>query len=135
MRGQARDTTNQMKVVAPGTTAIARLVDERADNVDAEPADGAIFRCRVQIRRAQGNWIEGRGIVDEAYVKAVSSPSECHRDGSSSRLRSKAMRYDVGEQLFENDQNPRPLVIRQTALARELVGKSLQPSEFRVLAT
>ena len=45
------------------------------------------------------------------------------------------MRYRVGEELIENDQNPRPLVIRQTALLRELVGKGLKPGELGVLGT
>jgi hypothetical protein len=45
------------------------------------------------------------------------------------------MRYGVGEELFENDQKPRPLVIRETAFLRELVGKGLQPSELRMRGT
>ena len=44
------------------------------------------------------------------------------------------MRHGVGEELVENDQKPRPLVIRQTAFVRELVGKGLQPSELIMLA-
>jgi hypothetical protein len=40
------------------------------------------------------------------------------------------MRYHVGEELIENDQKPRPLVIRQAALVRELDGKCLKPSEL-----
>src|SRR5215831_11137299 len=103
---------DQMKVVAARTAAIAHLVDQRANNMDAEPADRAIFRRCVQIRRAHGYWIEGRRIVDETYMKAAPSPSEHHRDGSGSRMQPIAMRYSIGEELFENDQNPRPFVVR-----------------------
>ena len=124
-----------MKVVAAGTAAITGLVDERADNVDAETADGALFGRRIETRHAESERVEWRRIVDETYPEMAPSPSERHGDGSSSRMQSIAMSYSVGEQLFENDQNPCPLVVRQTALARELVGKSLQPSEFRILAT
>jgi len=45
------------------------------------------------------------------------------------------MRNGVGEEFVENDQKPRPLVIRQTAFVRELVGEGLQPSELRMLGT
>ena len=44
------------------------------------------------------------------------------------------MRYGVDEKLFENYQEPRPLVIRQTASMRELVGKGLKLSKLRMLA-
>ena len=50
-------------------------------------------------------------------------------------MRSTTMRYGVGEEFVENDQQPPPLVIRQTAVVRELVGKGLKPSELRMLAT
>ena len=50
-------------------------------------------------------------------------------------MRPPAMGCRVSKQLIENDQNPRPLVIRQTALPRELVGKGLKPSELGVLGT
>ena len=122
-------------MVSAGTAAVARPVDERADNVDAETADGALFGRRIETRHAESERVEWRRIVDETYPEMAPSPSERHGDGSSSRMQSIAMSYSVGEQLFENDQNPCPLVVRQTALARELVGKSLQPSEFRILAT
>ena len=45
------------------------------------------------------------------------------------------VRYRVGEELVENDQKPRSLVIRQGASVGELDGKGLEPSEFRVLGT
>jgi hypothetical protein len=45
------------------------------------------------------------------------------------------MRYGVGEELIENDQQPRPLVIRQARFVGELDGKGLKPSELRGLGT
>jgi hypothetical protein len=127
--------TYQMKVVAVARAAVAGLVDERADNVDAKPADGALFSGRFQIRRAESERIERRPIVDETYPEAAHPPPERHGDISNPRMRSMTMRYGVGEELVENDQKPRPLVIRQTAFVRELVGKGLQPSELIMLAT
>jgi hypothetical protein len=125
-----------MKVVAAVRATVAGLVDERADNVDTEPADGALFSRRVQIRRAaESERIERRPIVDEAYPEAAHPPPERHGDISNTRMRSMTMRYAVGEEFVENDQKPRALVIRQTAFVRELVGKGLKPSEFRMLAT
>ena len=125
----------QMKVVAAALATVAGLVDERADNVDTEPADGAFFFRRVQIRRAVGERIERRPIVDETYPQPARPPPERHGDISTGRMRSMTMRYGVGEEFVENDQKPRPVVIRQTAFVRELVGNGLKPGELRMLAT
>ena len=57
----------QIKVVAAAPAAVAGLVDKRADNVDTEPADGALFLRRIQIRRAESKRIERWPIVDETY--------------------------------------------------------------------
>jgi hypothetical protein len=125
---------DQMKVVAATLAAVAGLVDKRANNVDTEPADRAFFSSRVQIRRAVDERIERRPIVDETDPQAARPPPERHGDISAGRMRSMTMRYGVGEELVENDQKPRPLVIRQSALVRELVGKGLKPGELRMLA-
>jgi hypothetical protein len=45
------------------------------------------------------------------------------------------MRHGIGEELFEDDQKPRPLVRRQAALVRELVRKDLKPGELCGLGT
>ena len=124
----------QMKVVSTALAAVAGLVDEGADNVDTEPTDGALFSRRVQIRRAKSERIERRPIVDKTYSEAAGSPPERHGDISIGRMRSMAVRHGVGKELFENDQKPRSLVIRQTASVRELVGKGLKPGELPVIA-
>jgi hypothetical protein len=36
-----------MKVVAAALAAVVGLVDERADNVDTEPTDAALFSRRI----------------------------------------------------------------------------------------
>lgn len=130
-----RDMPHQMKVVAAAFAAVAGLVDERADNVDAEPANGALFSRRLQIRLAESERIERRRIVDETYPEVARPPPERHGDASTARMRSMTMRYGVGEKLLEDDQKPQSLVIRQTAFARELVGKGLKPSELCIYAT
>ena len=60
-----RDVPHQMKVVAAGTAAITGLVDERADNVDAETADGALFGRRIETRHSESERVEWRRIVDD----------------------------------------------------------------------
>ena len=124
-----------MKVVAAALAAVVGLVDERADNVDTEPAERALFSRRIQIRRTESERIERRPIVDETYPEAARPPPERDRDTSAGRMRSISMRYSVDEKLFENDQHPRPLVIGQIAFVRERVGESLKPSELRMLST
>ena len=92
-----------MKVVAAALAAVAGLVDERADNMDAEPANAALFCGLVQIRRAESERVEGLSIVDEGDPEAVPSPPERHGDCSARRIRTTTMRYGVGEELIEND--------------------------------
>ena len=130
-----RETPQQMKAVAPALAAVASLVNERADNADTEPADGALFSRRVQIRRAERERIERGPIVNETYPEAARPPPECHGDTSSGRMRSMTMRYRVGEELVENHQKPRSLVIRQTAFVRKRLGEGLKPSKLRMLGT
>ena len=125
----------QMKVVAAALATVTGLVDERADDVDTEPADGALFWRRVQIRLPEGERIEGRPVVDKTNPEATRPPSERHDDISISRMRFTTVRHGVGEELVENDQKPRALVIRQTANEREFVGEGLKPSEVGMLAT
>jgi hypothetical protein len=124
-----------MKVVAAARAAVAGLVDKRADNMDAKPAEGALSCVRVQIRRAESEGIERRPIVDETDPEAARPRPERHGDTSTDRVRFATVRYGVGEELFENDQKPRPVVIRQTAFVRKFVGKGLKPSELPMLAT
>src|SRR5438477_11675461 len=100
-----------MEVVAVALSAVAGLVDERADNMDAEPANAALFCGVLQIRPAESERIERPAIVDEADPEAARPPRERHDDASSRRMRTTTMRYCVGEELIENDQKPRPLVI------------------------
>lgn len=124
-----------MKVVAAALAAIAGLVDERADNVDTEPADRALFSRRIQIGRTHSERIERRTIVDETYPEAARPPAECHGDISTGRMRFMTMRYGIGEEFVEDHEKPRPLVTRQTAFVRERVGESLQPNKLGMLGT
>jgi hypothetical protein len=126
---------HQVEVVAVAFTAVAGLVDERADDMDAEAADATLFCLLLQIRPAESERIERQSIVDKAYPQAAPLPTERDGDDASRRMRPLTMRYGVGEQLIENDQKSRPLVIRQAALVRELDGKGLKPSELRGLGT
>jgi O-acetyl-ADP-ribose deacetylase (regulator of RNase III) len=71
-----------VEVVAAAPAAVAGLVNEGADDVDAEPANAALVRRLRQIRPAESERIEGPAIVDEAYTKAARPPPERHRDSS-----------------------------------------------------
>jgi len=74
--------TYQSKVIAATLAAVAGLVDERAEKVDTETADGALFSRCIQIRRAESERIERRSIVT-ALVKSSSRMTKS-RDRSSS---------------------------------------------------
>ena len=122
-----------MEVVAAPFMAVTGLVDERADDMEAEPANAALSRRPLQIRPPESERIERQPIVDNAYPEAAPPPPERDGDGSARRMRPLTMHYGIAEELIENDQKPRPLVIRQSTFVRELDGKSLKPSELRSL--
>jgi hypothetical protein len=126
---------HQMEVVAAVFAAVTGLVDERPDNVDAEAADGAFLFRHIEIRHADRERVEWRPIIDETYLEAARSRSERHRGPPTGRMRSITVYYGIGEKFFENNQKPQSLVIWQAALERELVNKSLQPRQLRILST
>ena len=95
-----------MEVVAVALAAVAGLVDERADNMDAEPTNTSLFCGLLQIRHAESEGIESPAVVDETYPEAARPPPERHGDDSSRRMRSVTMCYGVGEELIEDDQKP-----------------------------
>ncbi len=95
-----------MEVVALALTAVAGLVDERPDDMDAEPANAALFCRPFQIRPEESERIEWQPIVDKADPEATLFPSKRDCDGSSRRMRAMTMRDGIGEQLIENDQEP-----------------------------
>jgi hypothetical protein len=86
-----------MEVVALACTAVAGLVDERADYMDAEPPNAALLCGVPHIGRAESQRIERLAIVDEADPEAVPSTPERHGDGSPRRMWPTTMRYGVGE--------------------------------------
>jgi len=124
-----------MQVVAVAFPAIACSIDKGARNGDAEPADRTLFWWSIQIGAGVGERIERRSVVDEAYPEMARSPPKRNDYISAGRMRSMTVRYGVSEELLENDQKPGPLVIRQTAFVRELVGKGLQPGQLRMRGT
>jgi hypothetical protein len=40
----------------------------------------------------------------------------------------------IGEEFFEYDEKPRPLIGGETVIVRERIGKGLEPSELRAIA-
>jgi hypothetical protein len=93
----------QMKVVAVAVTAVAGLVDERADNLDPKSANAALVCALLQIRRAESERIERPAIVDEAYPETARPPPERRGDGPFRRMGPATMRYRVREEFIEND--------------------------------
>jgi hypothetical protein len=123
-----------MKVVTVAFPAVARAIDQGAHNGDAEPTDRALFCRSVQIGPGMGERIEGRPVVDEIDRQPATPATE--RDGDSGRLKSHplAVCNDVGEKLFEDDEEPRPFVFGEPAIASELLGKGFESDELGSLA-
>jgi len=123
-----------MKVVPDALPAVVRFVDERADNADAEPTDGALFPRHVQIRPGAGERIEWAPVVDEIDRQQAVSPTEPDSDAAGRRSTFVTMGDDIGEELFENEEKPSPFFVGKTTPARERLGKGSELRELCAVA-
>ena len=69
-----------------------------------------------------GERIEGRSVVDEIDRQPTAPPTERDRD----TCRSVAMCHDIGEELFEDDEKPRPFIVGEATITSECLGKGLE---------
>jgi hypothetical protein len=128
------ETSYQIEVVTVVFPAIARLVGEGAHNGNAEPTDRALFGRNIQIGPGIAKRIEGWPVVNEIDCQCTVPPAE--RDGDTARRSShRAAVGNVGEKLFEYDEQPRPFLIGKTTITSELLGKGFEPNEFGSLAS
>ena len=116
-------------MIAAALPAVAGLVDERAGDGNPEPANRSLFPWRIEIRPRMGERIEGPAVVDQIDRQPVAAPTE----GGGNALRI-TVRDDIGEELFEDDEESGPFVVGETAIAGECPGKGLEPVEFGALA-
>jgi hypothetical protein len=65
-----------------------------------------------------GERIEGRAVVDKIDRQPAAAPAE--RGGNAPCI---AVRGDIGEELFEDDEEPGPFVVGEAAIAGESFGE------------
>ena len=126
-----RETPYEMKVVAVALSPIARFVDQGAHNRDAEAADRALLWRSIQVGGGVGKRIERRPVIDKIDCQPAVLPTE--RDGDTPRRKLHplvSVFNDVGEQLFEDDKEPRPFVIGKGTIACKRFGKGFEPDEL-----
>jgi len=125
-----REAAYQMKVVAVALAAVARSVDQSTYNGDAEPTNRALFGRSIQIGRGVSERIEGRPVVDEIDCQASTPPIERYGDAVCRKFPLVTVGNNVGEKLFEDDQEPRSFLIGKTTIASECLGKSFKPDQL-----
>src|SRR5262249_29607252 len=93
-----------------------------------------MFRGSIQVGLGIGEQVKGRSVIDKIDCQLARAPTE--RDSDTARRKSVpvAMCNDVGEKLFENNEEPRAFVIGETTIASECLGKGFEPAEFSGLA-
>jgi hypothetical protein len=101
-----------MEVIAAAFAAVVGFVDQRTDKVDAQPTDRSLASGHVEIRRIDAEWIERSSVVDKIDLDPTASELKCDRDIARSRMVSVTVHHDIGEELFEYDQEPGPLIAR-----------------------
>ena len=106
-------------MIAAVLSEVASRVDETTDDGNAEPANRSLFAWRIEIRSGMGERIEGRAVVD----KIDRQPAAAQAEGGANALRI-TVRGDIGEELFEDDEEPGPFVVSETAIAGECPAKA-----------
>jgi len=122
-------------VVTVAFPTIARSVGQGANNGNAEPTDRALFWRSLKIGLGMSERVEGWSVIDEIDCEASTRPAERHDDAARRRLLPVAVGNNVGEKLFEDDQEPGSFVIGKTATMRECLGKALEPDELGGVAS
>src|SRR6516165_6993209 len=74
--------------------------------------------------------IEGRPVVNEIDCQASTPPIERHGDAACLNFPPVAVGNNVGEKLFEDDEEPRLFLIGKTTIASERLGKGLKPDQL-----
>jgi hypothetical protein len=110
-------------------------VSQGANNGNAEPTNRALFWRSLKIGLGVRERIEGWPVVDEIDCQASARPAEHHADAACCQLPPVAVDNNVGEKLFEDDEEPRSFVIGKTAIASECLGKGLEPNELVSVAS
>ena len=129
------DASHKMQVVAVAVPAIARSVGQGSHNGDTEPTDRALFGGSVKIGLGVNEWIKGRPVVDEIDRQHAAPATKCHDDTACRKLPPVAVGNNVGEKLFEDDEEPPPFVIGEATVASKCLGKGLEPNKLGSLAS
>jgi hypothetical protein len=111
------------------------LVGHGAHNGNAEPPDRAVFWWSLKIGLGMSERVERWPVIDEIDCQASTRPAERHDDAAYRRLSPVPVGNNVGEKLFEDDEESRSFVIGKTTISRECLGKGLEPNEIGSLAS
>ena len=130
-----REPSHQIEVVTVAFPAIARSVGQGAHNGNTEPTDRALFWQSLKIGLGVSERIEGWPVVDEIDCQASTRPTERHDNAACRKLTPAAVGNNIGEKLFEDDEEPRSFVIGKTTITSECLGKGLEPNELGSLAS
>ena len=117
-------------MVSAAGAAVARFVDERAQDMQTKPAFRPVGRGLVELRRALRQRVERPAVIAEIDLDPAGLRGERHLDLGLRRPVRIAVMQGVGEQLFEDDQQPRSFRTGQPAATGELLGKFHQAGEF-----
>ena len=79
--------------------------------------------------------IERRPVVDKIDCQASTPPIERHGDAGCRKSPPVAVGNNVGEKLFEDDEEPPPFVIGEATIASKCLGKGLEPNKLGSLAS
>src|SRR5215469_9132734 len=74
--------------------------------------------------------IEGRPVVDEIDCQASTPPIQRHDDAVCLKFPLAAVGNNIGEKLFEDDEEPRSFLIGKTTIASERLGKGFKPDQL-----
>src|SRR6516225_4323194 len=110
----ADGVSDEDEMIALVVAGISRIIDERPQDVQAEPADLPICPRLVEIRQGADLRVERPAVIGEFNFEPSGLQAEGDLDPARRRFAVIAMIDSVDEQLFEDDQEPSALGARQS---------------------
>jgi hypothetical protein len=135
MPNRAEYLSRQNEMIAVALASVSCAVCKRSHDVETKPADPARWSRLIELARDFQRWIKWSTVIVELDRQLTGIKSEGDLDPPWRGQVIIPMLDGVGEQLLENDRQPRPFERRQGMPAGEPLGPGDEAREFgRIVA-
>lgn len=131
-RAWLRNPLAEAQMVAAPLAAIVDTIHQRLDQMNAEAADGAIFKRRCDIGRGRLTRIKRPPVIDDLHVEKTIRIDHFHLDIVTSVI-GEGVGDDVGQRFIESEVKIKHEFLRNAVLYAEGFNRLRQARNFRQL--